>query len=275
MKSKRNQCILMCRCILLFLVCGCLFSCNNHLGETLEGTKENPKTGMPSVGIGRIHNQESEGTEEPQETDPPVEIDDDIVICIDPGHGFDDNGCSSELLGTYKEKDLTLQYAKLLGNAMEQLGYTVIYTHDGSTFPVSAEDNGNRIFSTNERSSYTNTLDVDFFVSLHCDTYQQDTSVCGTRIYHFDTEIKEKQCSEAIANSISASLAKEFPDVRQPIVRSQSYHVIRETYMPACLIEMGFVTNAQDVANLFDETWQQKFIQGVSAGIDGYFATYS
>jgi len=239
-------------------------------GNTLEGEPETgglaAKIGFPSIGVGR---QETEPEREPEQEKG-------ITICIDPGHGFDDPGCSSEILVGYEEKDLTLLYARMLKEELEFLGYTVILTHENETFPIMPNDNGNEIFGVEERAAYVNTLDVDYFVSLHCDSFETDYSVGGTRVYFCETAQKTSPCSETVSNAISACLAEEFPDVRTPVVHNMpiasSYLVLRETTAPASLIEIGFITNQTDIANLLDTEWQMKFVRGTAAGINSYFS---
>ena len=84
-----------------------LFSCSGYGDETLP--KETEKTevvqaAVPSVGVGRDF---------PEETTIPVS-DNAPVICIDPGHGFDDSGCSSDYLGGLYEDDINLAISLLL-----------------------------------------------------------------------------------------------------------------------------------------------------------------
>ena len=83
----------------------------------------------------------------------------------------------------------------------------VILTHENISFPTMPNDNGNKIFGVEERAAYVNTLDVDYFVSLHCDSFDSDHSVGGTRIYFCDTDKKTSPCSETVVNAISANLA--------------------------------------------------------------------
>lgn len=242
------------------LIAGMFVSCSPHQGG---GKTDKMEPGYPSLGVGR-----------PTQSAPAEDTG--ITICIDPGHGFDDVGCSSDYLTDGREeKDMTLQYANALAEALENLGYTVVLTHDGTSFPQEYNFNSNNIFSVDERAAYVNTLDVDYFVSLHCDTFDEDDSVGGIRVYYYDSDVKIATNSDAVANSISAYLAKEFPEEKAPSVHdNQSYLVLRETTMAASLIEIGFISNQTDAEHIQDAAWQEKFIAGVAAGIDGYFSLY-
>lgn len=238
-----------------------LVSCGGTVVTEEETAK--PKPGYPSLGVGRPVQEVI-----PEDTG--------ITICIDPGHGFDDVGCSSEYLtGEKEEKDMTLLYAKALKAELETMGYTVILTHDGESFPQEFNFNDNNLFSPDERSAYVNSLDVDYLVSFHCDTFDEDSSVGGSRVYYYDTPEKTVTYSDAVANSISAYLAKEFPDAKVPSVHNnQSYAILRKTTTASALVEIGFISNRTDALNIQNPEWQEKFIAGVAAGINGYFSLY-
>ena len=51
-----------------------------------------------------------------------------------------------------------------------------------------------------------------------------------------------------------------------------AYYVIREAPVPSSLIEVGFVTNPTDAANMLDEAWRRTIAKGIAAGIDSFFA---
>lgn len=216
--------------------------------------------GMPSIGVGRVVVD--------AETDPMPQI-----ICIDPGHGFDDGGCSSEFLNGLNEDDITLAISLLLDEELRALGYQTVLTHDGKTFPITSAYDDNNKFKPEERTAYANSIDIDYYVSIHCNSYT-DSSASGIRIYYYDGEIKKEHTSGAIADSINSGLLQtlEAGTKSETIeMTSNVYHVIRATTVPASLIEVGFVTNESDAAKMIDEEWQRAFAEGVAAGIDRYY----
>ncbi|MBQ7922155.1 MAG: N-acetylmuramoyl-L-alanine amidase [Clostridia bacterium] len=221
-------------------------------------------TGIPSIGVGRQRRETADQTGKG------------FTICIDPGHGFDDAGASSSYVADCDEKDLTLRYATDLKSELEKMGYTIILTHDGSVFPRTSADDGNNKFNPNERSAYANTLDIDYYVSLHCDSFE-DESIGGTRIYYCEAAKKVDDYSADVANAIKMQLSKAFPEDGEIKIHNmdpaEAYAVIRETYAAASLIEIGFITNANDAARIQDAEWQEDFVEAVAAGINDYFAT--
>ena len=221
-------------------------------------------TGIPSIGVGR-QKQEISDIEQTGEG---------IVICIDPGHGFDDAGASSTYVTECDERELTLKYAMHLKTELEKMGYTILMTHDGTSFQKTVEDDGNNKFNPYERSAYANSQKIDYFVSLHCDSYN-DEDIGGMRIYYCEAAKKTQLYSEDVANAIQASLGTAFPDQNPRVYNmepSEAYAVIRETYAAGSLIEIGFITNPDDAARILDMEWQKKFVEAVAAGINDYFS---
>ncbi len=250
-----------CRFLPVLLAAFVLFGCGGPGAEA----ETDEARGFPSIGVGRPSKNNGE-------TNP----DGSITICIDPGHGFDDVGCSSVYLtDDREEKDMTMLYAMELQKELTALGYHVILTHDGKSFPQEYNFNGNNIFSADERAAYVNSLDVDYFVSLHCDTFDEDASIGGTRVYYYDSAIKEDENSSAIAQSVSDFIAKQFPEVKAPSLHSnEPYLVLRETTMASNLVEICFISNKNDAMNIQDASWQEKFITGLVEGIHNYFTLY-
>lgn len=245
------------------LISQCFFSCGEGGAESYAEAGEGVLRffAKPSEGVGR--NFVAEEVVEPMPQ----------VICIDPGHGFDDGGTSSEYLNGLNEDDITLAISQMLAEELQALGYQTILTHDGNSFPItSAYDNNNK-FRPEERTAFANSIDIDYYVSIHCNSYD-DPSVYGTKIYYYDSEIKTEHTSDAIAESIQNGLLQSLDSGSRcsaEEMTSGAYYVIRRTVVPASLIETGFVTNESDAAKLIDPEWQRSFAKGVAAGIDAFY----
>lgn len=198
-----------------------------------------------------------------------------ITICVDPGHGFEDIGTDSELLGTFSEKDITLAIALSLRDFLEEKGFQIVLTHDGQSFPKTDIDDGNRLFNPKERISYVQTLKIDYFLSIHCDSYEADDSVQGTRVYYSAGTDFVKKSGQA-ANLIQSSINQKFPLSKKAVVREMeydgAYYVIRTAPVPASLIEVGFVTNPTDAQNMLDEDWRTDMAAAIADGISRFFA---
>ena len=139
---------------------------------------------------------------------------DNIVICLDAGHGFDDIGTSSEFLADTTEKEITLAIVLKLRDCLVDNGFDVILTHNGELFPKTRIDDGNNVFNPQERIAYADTLDIDCFVSIHCDSFVSDSSVHGTRVYYSKGTTHQKESASA-AKEISAAIDAAFPDAKK------------------------------------------------------------
>ena len=208
-------------------------------------------------------------------TDSTKTPDDGITICVDPGHGFDDAGTTSAYLGDWSEKDVTFSIATMLKEELEALGYRVRMLHDGVTIPKSTIDDGNNLFKPAERIDSIKNADIDYYVSVHCDSYAADESVMGTRVYYADgTKFTKK--SKSAASDITDAINDLLPDAKKTrLIEKEydaAYYVIREAPVPSSLIEVGVVTNPTDAANMLDESWRRTIAKGIAAGIDEFFA---
>lgn len=147
------------------------------------------------------------------------------IICIDPGHGGDDNGAT---WGFVEEDDTNLSIAFLLRYELEKLAFDVRMTRVRDVY-----------VSLPQRSLAANLIPADLFVSIHCDAFHTLTAEGMSLHIHpqaGDDTIK-------IAGSIHRSLRAEFPGHRDRGVRRSDFHVLRKTNMSAVLIECEFLSN--------------------------------
>lgn len=238
------------------------------------GKKKNEDDSLLAAeGAGRITSTETETSDDSIDPLP----NNGITICVDPGHGFDDPGTFSDLMEDLYEKDISLAVSKYLKQHLESLGFNVIMTHDGNTFPKTAIDDGNNKFRPEERVSYANSLgnSIDYYLSLHCNYYPNSSDVNGVRLYYSDYADPNTQPDLEISEAIAAKIATDFPDDKEPTVSTEKFYVIRFTKVPACLIEMGFVSNQGDVDKMIDPEWQDKFAKSLADALYNYYVPSS
>ena len=56
-------------------------------------------------------------------------------------------------------------------------------------------------------------------------------------------------------------------------VKAGNFHVIRETTMPAVLVEGGFITNHEESTLLYDKKYLARIAKGIAQGVEKYFRT--
>ena len=258
-KAKRYGSIFLALVIILMT----FSSCNSNKEEVDDTREDTPAKVSLTAGVGR------------KTSEPISPTRNSYTICIDPGHGFVDGGCGEGIFDDgILEKDVTLAIAKCLERELQSLGYSTVLTHDGTTIPANADSNGNRIFSAAERAEYVNKLDIDYFVSIHVNAFDSDTSVSGVQIYYEQNANKSNTWSEEIARDISDAIQTTVPNVSRVSLKDgadYSLAVTRQTKAAASLIEVGFCTNPNDAANMADPEWQTAFAKAVAAGIDEFF----
>lgn len=202
---------------------------------------------------------------------------DDIVIYIDPGHGFGDSGASSDYLPGYHEREITLLVAQEVVSMLKAKGYNAFLTHDGKTMPKASNDDGNDLFSAlDERPTYVNENGGNLLVSLHCDAFE-DENVSGTRI-HYCGDNNFADASADLADMLVRSVHEIYGQSRTarayPHNGDDAYNITRFVKAPAALIEMGFVSNPDDAACMLDPAWRTKMAESVTNGIAGFLANY-
>ena len=258
---KRYICIL----VLLSLMLTAFSSCARTQNES-DGSDTGSSSATEQAGVGRSTTEEDSLT---------GQVDRNKTICIDPGHGFGDIGAGSEYIGDLSEKDINLKFAKFLSDELASRGYDVFMTHDGESFPKTEIDNGNNNYDYKERTAYANSVGMDYFISIHCNTYDGYQDVQGVRIYYSeDSRVPVKEPEKA-AGFLCESLKSAFPDYRKPLSymteADNSYYVTHWAEACALLIEIGYLTNKTDAENMLNDEWNKNMAIALADGIDKYF----
>lgn len=186
----------------------------------------------------------------------------DRLIVIDPGHGGTDPGAKS-VTGKY-EKDLNFSVSNILSENLKDMGYNVLLTRDTDTF-----------VDLYERARIANNNNADIFISIHGNSLGGNSSINGLEVYYWPankSDIKEED-QYPLAKSIFDEMIKSTGAVSRG-VKTNSYVVVRETKMPAVLIETGFISNPHEESLLFTEEYQNKMVEGIIKGIENYFEMY-
>ncbi len=177
------------------------------------------------------------------------------LIILDPGHGGDDHGAKVYFL---KEKHLTLRTAILLKKKLESLGYRVMLTRSRDVF-----------ITLSRRAVLANRSQAKIFVSLHYNSCPSK-EVKGVEVFYYGSAKPERlKDSQLLASHVLENLVAE---VEAPSrgVKKGNFHVIRETTMPAILVEAAFLTNKEERSLLRTPLYLEKIATGIATGIDRY-----
>jgi len=221
------------------------------------------------------------------------------VIVIDPGHGGIDNGTQS---GSEYEKNLVLEFGSALRDRIEKSGkYRVVMTRTDDTFIPLAD-----------RVKIARNQSAALFVSIHADALpRREGDAQGATIYTLsdrasDAEAERLAEAENKADAIGGvNLTEEPTDVADILIdlaqretrtfsnrfarllmgemktttrmhkhplKSAGFRVLKAPDVPSVLIELGYVSNKDDLEHLVSEDWRSRTVGSVAHAIDAFFA---
>ena len=180
-------------------------------------------------------------------------IPDHILICLDPGHGGDDPGA---VLGDRQEKDDNLRMALTVRDKLESHGFenlTVMLTRADDT-----------ALELQERVDIANDANATLFISIHRNSgggqgIETWVSAEGLR--------PETQLATYIQEGLAAIPMVKDRGVKKGTASNPlaSYYVVGHTEMPACLVELGFIDNVEDLV-LFEAAFDD-YATAIADGI--------
>ncbi len=174
-----------------------------------------------------------------------------MKICIDAGHGGHDSGAVG--IGGRKEKDDNLRFALALQKRFEAGGNTVLMTRTADNYP-----------SLSDRVKMANDAGVDVYISVHRNSADASAHGIETLI-----SVHASKKSKEVAKAVQAAMISVGGRDRGVKAQANRVYVLDKTKMPACTVEIGFVTNAGD-NDLFDSKFYQ-YADAVYAGVSGQF----
>ncbi len=174
-----------------------------------------------------------------------------LTIVLDAGHGGGDPGTLGEVISEdILEKDINLSVVKKMKALLEDCGAKVILTR--------SED---KRLSLEDRSYLSNRTGAHLFVSIHCNSYE-DSSISGLEyFYHKRSEISKEYAENMLA------VTERIGAIKARYAIEQNYQVLRDSSIPAVLVEMGYLTNVMDCKNLTSATYQDAMAQTIVTAI--------
>ncbi len=243
--------------------------------QVAEAEEEEPAEAEATEEIaGEVAAEESEETEA-------VATEHRGLVVVDPGHqsqGDSDtepNGPgSSEMkakvssgtsgVSTGKpEYQLNLEVALKLRDELESRGYDVIMTR---------ESNDVRI-SNAERATIANDANADVFVRVHANGDDDHSvngvvTICQTASNPYNASLysESRLLSDLVLDAVAASTGAK----KDYVWETDTMTGINWANVPSTIVEMGFMTNAEEDERMSDESYQYKIAEGIANGIDAY-----
>lgn len=193
-------------------------------------------------------------------TDNPTFTGDDVpYVVIDPGHGgYDIGGQSSD--GRIVENEYDLIVSNKIKTLLEKEGVKVLLTRtsDEVTWP---SDN---IKDLQARLDIATESGAELMVSIHCNSSEEDPlNVSGSEVY----ANSKQNGSVSLAESIVASLDALEPELPSRGVKQGALHLLTFNTIPTVIVEMGFLSNPDDVNYLYNEDTQNQLCEKIAEGI--------
>ena len=224
------------------------------------------------------------------------------LVVLDPGHGGIDTGTRSS--SGQLEKDIVLDFAKRLRERIEKVGkYRVLMTRTDDTF-----------IPLGDRVEIARKANAALFVSIHADSLPHgEGDAQGATIYTLSNKASDAQAAQVAENENRADviagvdLKGEPDDVagilidlaqretktfsvqfahklvadlrgvarlhKQPL-KSAGFRVLRAPDVPSVLVELGYVSNREDLRSLMSDTWRDRTAESIAKTIEGYLSTH-
>lgn len=184
------------------------------------------------------------------------------IIALDPGHGGQDPGTVG--VGKTTEAENVLAIAWELKTMLEKAGAQVIMTRQTDISPAqgtsySKQTNGQLAV----RVAKANRSGAHIFVSIHND-WNDNRSLSGTTTYYYQAQ------DWVLAEALQKGVVQQLGTSNVGVKRGNIY-ILRNTSMPAALVEVGFLSH-QGEADLLSQQWYRlEAARGMFNGILNYF----
>lgn len=174
------------------------------------------------------------------------------TIILDAGHGPDTPGKRSPD-GKLVEYRFNSDVAEQVRHYLQLEGVDAFYSHENS-----------RDVPLSERAAIANRLDGDAFVSIHANAFGSHwNEVQGIETYMYPYASKQTAAlTELIHSSIISACGR-----KDRGVKTANFAVLRETKMPAVLVECGFMTNREEAGLLFSRAYRVQCARAIGFGI--------
>jgi N-acetylmuramoyl-L-alanine amidase len=185
------------------------------------------------------------------------------TIYIDPGHGGPDGGAVG--LGGVYEKDIVLSVSKKLAFFLRQAGYNVQLTRNGD-YDLAGDDSENRkrddIYKRVELINAANCL---LYVSVHANTFSSPR-VYGAQVFYK----AGSSAGQALATEIQETIKSLLQNTDRVAKSITDKYLIDNVKKTGCLVEIGFLSNPEEVRLLQEEFYQEKMAYAIYLGIASY-----
>ncbi|MBO0588026.1 N-acetylmuramoyl-L-alanine amidase [Sporosarcina sp. E16_8] len=178
------------------------------------------------------------------------------IIVIDAGHGAHDPGTSKNKV---TEKAITLKVGKLVEAKLKNAGAKVVMTRSNDTY-----------LSLEQRTNLAKNNFAETFVSIHVNS-ATSTSAKGTETYFDSSSNANSVESKSLATYIQNNIIKRANMVNRG-VKDNRFYVIKNNNVAAVLVELAFLSNADDYKKLTSDAYLEIYADSIYQGLVQYYS---
>lgn len=182
------------------------------------------------------------------------------LIVIDPGHGGKDPGAISGTLKLY-ESHIVLDVSQRLNKLLLAAGFRTYMTRVDDT-----------TIATQDRYEVANQLNADLFVSVHANSFtREEINGIETLYYPSEKNPDDFRDNKKIAQIFQSELIRILQGHNRGLFQRENLPTLRETKMPAVLVEIGYLSNRIEEAKIATEEYRQKAAEAMFSAIVKYY----
>jgi N-acetylmuramoyl-L-alanine amidase len=186
-------------------------------------------------------------------------------VIIDPGHGGEDGGTSSD--DGILEKDINLSVSKRLAVMLESVGYNVILTRSAdeqignNSLPTIRQ---RKISDIRQRLEIAHNNPDALFVSIHQNHYD-NSKYHGAQVFYSPKSSESKQLAQCIQGAVSNLIQPE--NKRNVKEVGSNIYLLYNCINTSVMVECGFMSNYSEAKMLQNEDYQTKLAFSIMCGI--------
>jgi N-acetylmuramoyl-L-alanine amidase len=188
------------------------------------------------------------------------------IVMLDPGHGGYDPGAITNQ-GVY-EKSINLQIAQKVKEMLGPSGIEVFLTREEDIDYVPDGVMGKttkKQIDLNYRIDMAREINADVFVSLHVNATASGKESGSETFYHSQSEYGKR-----LAELIQQELIK-IPGMNRRIAKPGDFYIIKNTSMPAVIVEVGYLSSVKEQKKLQQSWYQEQLARAIAKVIANFF----
>ncbi len=186
------------------------------------------------------------------------------IIYVDAGHGGADPGA---MYMNIKEAPINLEISKKLEQALTEKGAIVYMTRYGDYDLSIPNANNHKRSDLNQRIKLINESNCTLFLSIHLNADISE-SWYGAQVFYDDVNSENVVLAEFLQKEFTTSL-----NSKRKIKEISDLYLYRKAERPGVLVEVGFLSNANERYLLRQDSYQQKIVDTIVTGVINYISS--